>query len=49
MRFTPREIDAMSLWEFECCFHGFAESKGAKPKAEPMTDEQMAELGIEGF
>lgn len=49
MGFSPRDIDQMSMWEFAACADGFLLSKGAKRKGHEMSDERLAELGVEGF
>lgn len=52
MGLSPREVDGMSLWEFNACFHGWQaahdpEGRHGGPGA--MTPERAAELGIKGF
>lgn len=49
MGFSPRAVDAMTLWEFAAAADGFLLSRGAKPKGRDMSDERLAELGVEGF
>ena len=49
MGFSPRDLDSMSLWEFIACRDGFALANGAKPKPKEISDQRLAELGIEGF
>lgn len=40
----------MTLWEFSCAIAGFKAANIAEEKAVPgMSDDQLAELGIEGF
>jgi hypothetical protein len=39
----------MTLWEFSCAVDGFNAANGAKETAPAMSDERMADLGIEGF
>jgi hypothetical protein len=40
----------MSLWEFIACMDGLTEFHGGKRRADTeMSDERLAELGIEGF
>jgi hypothetical protein len=48
MGFTPAEIDAMSLWEFNACATGYSEAHGGKKQVSPMSDEDLKMLGIEG-
>lgn len=49
MGFDPRQIEAMTLWEFMACAEGFRMiHEGAAPPPE-MDDDRLAELGIEGF
>jgi len=50
MGFTPRDVDDMTLWEFNCCVEGYRKAHAAEKEAPPeMDDERLAELGIEGF
>lgn len=50
MGFSPREIDEMTLWEFESCAEGYKKAKSTEEDAPPpMDDEDLAALGIEGF
>lgn len=49
MGFDPRQVEAMTLWEFIACAEGFRqihEGAGAPPE---MDDDRLAELGIVGF
>jgi hypothetical protein len=46
---TPREVDAVSLWEFRACVEGFRRLHGSTGPERTMSDERAAELGIEGF
>ena len=40
----------MTLWEFSCAIEGFKAASSAEDPAPPsMTDDQLAQLGIEGF
>jgi hypothetical protein len=40
----------MTLWEFVCAIDGYTEAhRSEEPPAPAMADEQLAELGIEGF
>lgn len=39
----------MTVWEFACMTEGFKQAQGGKQSAPPMSDERLAELGIEGF
>lgn len=48
MGFTPREVDAMSLWEFTACADGFRNESGGRSDG-TMSDDRMKELGIEGM
>jgi hypothetical protein len=50
MGFGPREVDAMSLWEFRAASAGWekAHSSGDNPPP-AMSDDRLKELGIEGF
>lgn len=46
---SPRQIDDMTLWEFNCCATGFAKANGAEDKAPDYSNEILSELGIVGF
>lgn len=40
----------MTLWEFSCAIEGFKAANSSEEPAPPgMSDDQLAELGIEGF
>ncbi|OYR18950.1 hypothetical protein [Brucella thiophenivorans] len=40
----------MTVWEFRCAVEGFKSANAPEEKAAPgMSDDQLAELGIEGF
>jgi hypothetical protein len=49
MGFAPRQVDQMSIWEISVIFDAYAQAHGAKRRGRSMSDERMAELGIEGF
>jgi len=52
MGWTPRELDRVTLWEFECAWAGFRKfhaSPAEEEAPQPMSDERLAELGIVGF
>lgn len=51
MGYTPAQVDAMTLWEFNACAHAFAKANGAKTTSSggDMSDERLRELGIDGF
>lgn len=49
MGFSPRDVDAMDIWEFAACCDGYAMAHGAKPKGQEMDDDRLAELGVAGF
>lgn len=50
MGMTPREIDDCTLWEFAACSEGYRKAHQMEEQAPPpMADEQLAELGIQGF
>lgn len=42
-------VGQMTLYEFIYAQRGWAEANGAKPKGGTISDDRMAELGIEGF
>lgn len=39
----------MTLWEFAAVMDGFRAFHGAKPKGGDISEDRLAELGIEGF
>ncbi|SFQ80134.1 hypothetical protein SAMN05216176_11773 [Nitratireductor indicus] len=38
----------MTLWEFTAMRDGYLLAHGAKPKANPLSDDELKALGIEG-
>jgi hypothetical protein len=40
MGFSPEEIGAMSLWQFNTCQDGWIKAQGGAPELPPPTDEQ---------
>jgi hypothetical protein len=51
MGFLPREVDRMTLWQFNACVAGYAAAHGGKrqPAQVDVDDEQLRAMGIEGF
>lgn len=50
MGFSPRDVDDMTLWEFQCCVDGYRQAHLIEKESAPeMDDDRLAELGIEGF
>jgi hypothetical protein len=52
MGLSPRQLDAMTLWEFSvasAAWRRFHASTAESEAAPAMTDERLAELGIVGF
>lgn len=52
MGWTPRELDSVTLWEFQCAHDGWKKFHAVSPEDEappPMSDDRLAELGIVGF
>lgn len=51
MGFTPRQVDEMSAWEFQCCVVGYQEANGQKAKSGggDIDEARLREMGIEGF
>lgn len=50
MGFTPREVDAMSLWEFMACCEGYSVANGGKSEAgADVSDDDLRAMGIKGF
>ena len=51
MGFPPREIAAMTHWEYLVCYVGVMKSRGVEvpEKFEMMSEEKLAELGVDGF
>jgi len=44
MGFSPREIDAMSLWEFNAAMDGFAKTNGAKQDADAPSYQEHLDM-----
>lgn len=42
-------IGTMTMFEFACATRGFGEANGAKPKGGTISDDRLADMGIEGF
>lgn len=50
MGFCPRQVDAMTLWEFMACVDGWKAANQTDEQAAPAMDDETASLlGIEGF
>ncbi len=49
MGFTPRDVDRMTVWEFNACLKGWKAANGIKPKGREISDERLREMGIAGF
>jgi len=52
MGWTPRQLDDVTLWEFDCALAGWKKFHAAEEEDEgppAMSDERLAELGIVGF
>ena len=50
MGFSPRDVDDMTLWEFQCCYDGYRKANETEERPPPeMTDDKLSALGIEGF
>jgi len=51
MGYTPRQVDEMTLWEFECCFDAHQKQNGKSKKSGngDIDDHRLREMGIEGF
>lgn len=50
MGFTPRDVDQMTIWEFNACYDGWKIANGVKPRGKgDISEERLAEMGIEGF
>lgn len=49
MGYTPRDVDRMTIWEFNACKKGWNIANGVKPKGRDISDERLREMGIEGF
>lgn len=50
MGYSPRDIDDMSLWEYQCCLNAFIRNNVSDSDPAPaMGDDRLQELGIEGF
>jgi hypothetical protein len=49
MGLSPRQIDEMTPWEFTACSDAWVHAHGGKRKGKGMDEDDLAELGIEGF
>ncbi len=50
MGFAPRDVDDMTLWEFQCCEDGYRKAHSSEDQPAPeMSDDKLSQLGIEGF
>lgn len=49
MGLSPRDIDAMTAWEFTACSDAWVRAHGGKKKGAGMSDDDLADAGIEGF
>lgn len=50
MGMSPRQLDAMTLWEFHAALEKWVEANSVAEEAPPeMSDDRLAELGIDGF
>jgi len=51
MGFSPAQVREMSLWDFMACSDGWQLANGAKetPSADDISDDRLADMGIEGF
>lgn len=46
MGFTPRDVDAMTLWELSAAANGWSKANGAEEEAAPPTwEEHLAMVG----
>lgn len=41
MGFTPQEVEAMSLWQYNAALAGYAKGQGAEDKPEAPSDEEF--------
>jgi len=52
MGLTPRQVDAMTLWEFAVAWKAWRDFHTSTPEEDappPMSEERLAEWGIVGF
>jgi hypothetical protein len=53
MGFSPRQIDAMSLFEFNACLEGWRAAHsaegGRRAAGQGLPEETLADMEIEGF
>lgn len=52
MGWTPRQLDAVTMWEFSSAWGGYKGFHAAQEEDMPppeMSDERLKELGIVGF
>jgi len=49
--FTPRQVDELTIWEFNACCEAYIEANGGKKKPEggDMDDADLRALGVVGF
>jgi hypothetical protein len=44
MGFTPRDVDAMLLWELSACADGFSRANGAEQEAAPPSIDEHRDM-----
>lgn len=44
MNRTARDIDDLSLWEFNCLVEGFTKANGSEEKPEAMSEEEHDDM-----
>lgn len=50
MGFSPRQLDAMTQWEFTAALATWSKANRVEDEQAPaMSDDRLAELGIDGF
>lgn len=49
MGMSPRQVDELTTWEFHTCLSAWQKANGAKDTPPPMSDDDLAAHGIEGF
>jgi hypothetical protein len=50
MGYSPRQVDEMTLWEFNACYDAWKIANGIKSRrGGDISEERLAKLGIAGF
>lgn len=44
MRFTPRQVDEMTLWELAACADGFNRANGGEETVQPPSNDEFDQM-----